>query len=72
MADDFQYRGALGQLKMNAEETDHRGGDSEPALIEWKAFPVLFSLKLFILHASTFFIQDVFYGSKVSKQGSKR
>jgi len=55
---------AMGQLLLNAEENDYRGGDPEGDLNAWKSFPVLFNCRMIVIHEVAFFIKDVFAGSK--------
>jgi len=64
--------GAMEQLSMNSEETDYRGGDPTPALIEWKALPILFKLHLFVMHDTSFFLKDIFAGMKGARSKEKR
>ncbi len=55
---------AMGQLLLNAEENDYRGGDPDGDLLAWKAFPLLFNMRMVVIHEVAFFLKDVFAGYK--------
>ncbi|GMH88228.1 hypothetical protein TL16_g11097 [Triparma laevis f. inornata] len=55
---------AMGQLMLNAEENDYRGNDPDGDLLAWKAFPLLFNIRMVVIHEVAFFIKDIFAGYK--------